>query len=178
MGDIVLVIHMQRGFLEEGNPLYCGDAARAIIPNVQRLLDRELARGSTIIFTADTHAPDDAEFEMWPAHCVQGTEETEIIPELASYPGPTVPSTRYSVFYRTDVAKRLEELRPEKILVCGVCTNICVMHSVADARFRDYEVEVYTDCVATFDDEMHRFALKHMDEVLGAQLVSLDQESP
>ncbi len=177
MADVVLVIHMQRGFLEEGNPLYCGDDARRIIPNVQRLLDRELARGSTIIFTADTHAPDDEEFAMWPAHCVEGTEEAEIIPELASYPGPTVPSTRYSIFYGTDLAERLEQLQPDKILVCGVCTDICVMHTVADARFRDYEVEVYTDCVATFDEEMHRFGLKHMDEVLGAKLVSLDTES-
>lgn len=174
MSDVVLVIDMQRGFLEEGNPLYCGDEARQIIPNVQRLLDRELARGSTIIFTADAHAPDDLEFEIWPAHCIRGTEEAEIIPELASYPGETVPSTRYSAFYGTDLAERLEKLQPEKVLACGVCTDICVMHTVAGARCRDYKVEVYTDCVASFSEEMHDFGLKHMDEILGAELVSLD----
>jgi len=177
VGDVVLVIDMQRGFLEEGNPLFCGDAAREIIPKVQKLLDRELARGSKIIFTADAHAPDDREFEMWPPHCVKGTKEAEIIAELASYPGPRVHSTRYSGFYGTDLAERLEELEPEKIHVCGVCTDICVMHTVADARARDYEVQVYTDCVASFDEEMHRFGLKHMDEILGAELVSVDPAS-
>ncbi len=174
MGDVVLVIDMQRGFLEEGNPLFCGHAARGIIPKVQRLLDRELARGSTIIFTADTHAPDDLEFKMWPPHCVEGTAEAEIIPELASYSGQKVPKTRYSAFYRTDLEERLAEIQPQRILACGCCADICVMHTVADARSRDYEVRVYTDCTAVIDEEMARFTLKHMDKVLGAELVSLD----
>jgi nicotinamidase-related amidase len=167
---------MQRGFLEEGNPLYCGDDARKIISNVQKLLDREVARGSTIIFTADTHAPDDAEFEMWPPHCVEGTEEVEIIPELASYPGERVPKTRYSAFYGTDLGDRLEKLQPEKILVCGCCTDICVLHTVTDARNRDHKVHLYTDCVAVIDEEMARFALKHMDKILGAKLTTMDED--
>jgi nicotinamidase/pyrazinamidase len=177
MGDVVLVIDMQRGFLEEGNPLFCGEPARKIIPRVQKLLDREVGRGSTILFTADAHAPDDKEFEMWPAHCVVGTEEAEIIPELAAYPGSRIDTARYSAFYGTDLAARLEELRPNKIHVCGVCTDICVMHTVADARYRDYEVLVYTDCIATFDEQMHQFGLKHMGEILGAQLTSIDQDA-
>jgi len=53
MADLVIVVDMQRGFLEEGNPLYCGDEARRIIPHVQRLLDEQLKKGSTLIFTAD-----------------------------------------------------------------------------------------------------------------------------
>jgi nicotinamidase-related amidase len=177
MADAVLVIDMQRGFLEDGNPLYCGDSAREIIPKVQKLLDREMARGSTIIFTADAHAPDDLEFEMWPPHCIEGSEEAEIIPELASYGGLSIHSARYSAFYGTDLGQRLEELGPEKIHVCGVCTDICVLHTVTDARARDYDVVVYSDCVATFDEEMHRFGLKHMDEILGAEVASIENES-
>jgi nicotinamidase-related amidase len=48
------------------------------------------------------------------------------------------------------------------------------MHTVADARNRDYEVEVPTDCVASFNDDSHRFTLDHMDKVLGAKLVRLE----
>lgn len=176
MGDVVLVIDMQRGFLEEGNPLFCGEPARRIIPKVQELLDREVAKGSTVIFTADAHAPDDKEFQMWPAHCVKGTEEAEIIPELASYAGRRVDSARYSAFYGTDLEDQLEELRPDRIHVCGVCTDICVLHTVADARSRDYEVVVYSDCVATFDEQMHQFGLKHMGEILGAQIISVERQ--
>ncbi|GAH77040.1 unnamed protein product, partial [marine sediment metagenome] len=35
---------------------------------------------------------------------------------------------------------------------------------------RGYEVEVPVDCVASFDDRAHHFALEHMEKVLGAKL--------
>jgi nicotinamidase-related amidase len=171
MSNVVIVVDMLRGFLEEGHPLYCGPAARAIIPCIQQLLEREIKLGSHIIYLADTHDPDDKEFRMFPAHCIRGTAETEVIPELAKFPGEVIPKRRYSGFYDTVLDARLKELRPEKLIVVGVCTDICVMHSVADARNRDYAVEVPRDCVASFDPEAHAFALKHMEKVLGAKIV-------
>jgi len=172
MPDVVIVVDMQRGFLEEGNPLYCGEGARRVIPHVQRLLDEQLKKGSTLIFTADTHGPQDKEFEIFPPHCIEGTEEAEIIPELASYPSQRLPKRRYSAFYDTDLDERLAALNPEKLIVCGICTDICVLHTVADARNRDYPVEIYTNCVASFDEEAHHFALRHMKNILGAKLVT------
>jgi nicotinamidase/pyrazinamidase len=172
MANVVLVVDMLRGFCEEGYPLYVGEPARRIIPNIQRLLEREKATGATAIFICDNHEPDDLEFQMFPRHCVRGTVEAEIIPELAPYADVIIPKQRYSGFFNTDLEKRLAELRPDKVIVCGVCTDICVMHTVADARNRDYPVEVPTDCVATFDEEAHRFALQHMERILGAKLVS------
>ncbi|MGC8786334.1 MAG: cysteine hydrolase family protein [Anaerolineae bacterium] len=171
MNNVVIVVDMLRGFLEEGHPLFCGPEARKIIPCVQQLLQRESAKGSHIIFLADTHDPDDKEFAMFPAHCVRGTAECEIIPELAQFQGEVIPKRRYSGFYDTVLEERLEELQPEKIIVVGVCTDICVMHTVADARNRDYVVEVPRDCVASFDPEAHAFALKHMEKILGAKVV-------
>ena len=173
MSNVVIVVDMQRGFLEEGNPLFCGDKARQIIPNVQKLLAEEVARGSTLLFTADTHDPDDKEFQMFPPHCVRGSAEAEIIPELSEFveKGTVISKNRYSGFFGTDMEERLAKLAPEKIIICGVCTDICVMHTVADARSRDYAVEVPRDCVASFDPEAHEFALKHIEKVLGAKVV-------
>jgi nicotinamidase/pyrazinamidase len=173
MADAVIIVDMQRGFLEEGNPLYCGDGARSIIPHVVELLREEAARDSALFFTADTHDSDDKEFEMFPAHCVRGTAEAEIIPELAEFAaqGTVIHKRRYSAFFGTDLAQRLAELKSDRLIVAGVCTDICVMHTVADARNRDYAVEVVQSAVASFDPEAHRFALRHMDNILGAKLV-------
>jgi nicotinamidase-related amidase len=173
MTNAVLVIDMIRGFLEEGHPLYCGDDARRIIPNVQALLEKELASGARVLFMCDNHAPNDLEFRMFPPHCVRGTPEAQVIPELAGYQGEVIPKTRYSAFYGTPLHERLAELAPARIVVCGVCTDICVCHTVADARNRDYEVEVPTDCVASFDERAHRFALEHIEKVLGARLTTV-----
>ena len=173
MANAVLVIDMLRGFLEEGYPLYCGAKARHIIPNIQSLLERELAQGAKVFFICDHHDPDDLEFEMFPPHCIAGTAEAEVIPELARYPGGKIPKKRYSGFFGTPLETKLKELKPEKIIVCGVCTDICVLHTTADARNRDYPVEVPVDCVASFDEEAHQFALEHMEKILGAKLTSI-----
>jgi len=173
MPNAVLVVDMLRGFLEEGYPLYIGDNARHIIPTIKRLLEQELARGSTVFFICDHHAPDDPEFKMFPPHCIEGTVEAEVIPELARYPGEVIPKRRYSAFFGTPLDEKLNKLKPEKLIVCGVLTNICVMHTVADARNRDYDVEVPVNCVASSDEDAHRFALEHMERILGAKLTSV-----
>ena len=173
MSDAVLVIDMLRGFLEEGYPLCCGERARHIIPNIRTLLESERQKGSQIFFINDSHTPDDPEFKMFPPHCITGTEEARVIPDLSGFKGEVIPKRRYSAFYGTPLEEKLKKLKPGKIIVVGVCTDICVMHTVADARNRDYNVEVPVDGVASFDEAAHRFALKHMDSILGATLTSI-----
>jgi nicotinate phosphoribosyltransferase len=170
MANAVLVIDMIKGFLEKGYPAYCGRRARGIIPNVQGLLERELAQGAKAFLLCDHHAPDDPEFKMFPRHCVEGTVETEIVPEFAGYPGEVIAKRRFSGFFDTPLEKKLSQLKPDKLIVCGICTDICVLQTVADARTRDYEVEIPVDCVASFNEAAHRWALEYMEKTLGAKL--------
>jgi len=172
MTDALLVVDMLKGFLEPGHNLYCGDEARKIIPSVKHLIEEKLGQGAKVFYICDSHDPDDLEFKMFPVHCVRGTEESEIIPELSNYPGEIILKRRYSAFFDTDLGQRLKELNLDKVVICGVCTDICVMHTAADSRNRDYEVEVPIDCVATFDSEAHKYALQHMEKILGVRLSS------
>jgi len=172
MSSAVLVVDMLKGFLEPGHNLYHEDSRR-IIPNVRRLVAEQQSAGGAVLFVSDHHDPDDLEFNMFPVHCVIGTEETQVIPELAEFvtPDNVIPKKRYSGFFNTSLADRLAALAPEKLLVCGVATNVCVLHTTSDARNRDYEVEVYSDCVSGPDPEAHRWALSHCQRVLGAKVV-------
>jgi len=176
MSNVVLVVDMLRGFLEEGYPLFIGDDCRRIIPNIRALLERETSQGSMIIYLCDNHTPDDLEFEMFPPHCIEGTEEVKVISELQEFPGEVIPKRRYSGFFDTPLETRLKELNPEKLVICGVAANICVMHTAADARNRDYIVEIPVDCVASLSPDVHRFALNHMEKVLGVVLTSLKDQ--
>ena len=171
MANVVLVVDMVRGFLEEGYSLYCGHDARTIIPEVQNLLEKELAKGSSLFYICDTHEPDDLEFQMFPVHCIKGTIESEIIPELREFPGERIDKQRYSGFYDTDLENKLAQIRPEKVIICGVCTDICVMHTAADARNRDYHVEIPMPAVATFNQEASKWAFDHMEQILGVTLL-------
>jgi nicotinamidase/pyrazinamidase len=170
---VVFVADMVRGFCEEGRNLYVGPTVREIIPRIRDLLEREKAAGSHTIFICDTHDPDDKEFEMFPPHCIRGTEEPDVIPELAEFAEEVMPKRRYSAFFETNLAERLAELKPDTIIITGVCTNICILYTAAEARYYDYNVEIPADCVATFDPDAHTFALKQMQTVLGASVTGL-----
>ena len=84
---------------------------------------------------------------------------------------------RYSGFFETNLDALLEAARPEQVTVIGVCTDICVLHTVADLRNRDYQVVVPASAVATFDapghpgDEVQKWALAHLAGVLGARVI-------
>ncbi|MCI0843936.1 MAG: cysteine hydrolase, partial [Chloroflexi bacterium] len=103
MSNVVLVIDMVKGFLEPGHNLYCGDESREIIPKVHALLTKEQTAGSEILFISDHHDPDDLEFQVFPVHCVKGTEEPNVIDELAEFVtgDNVIPKNRYSVFFNT-----------------------------------------------------------------------------
>jgi len=173
VGDLLIVVDMLRGFLEAGRPLDVGQRARDIIPCVRNRVAAYHDGGKPVIFLADSHAPDDAEFERFPAHCVRGTEEAEVIPELARWalPDRIVPKTRYSGFFGTDLEQRVVQIAPSLVEVVGVCTNICVLYTVEELRNRDIPTVVPADCVASFDDAAHQFALDQMGNVLGAEVI-------
>jgi len=177
MPKAVLVIDMLKGFCLPGYPLFCGESALEIIPGVKKLLQTESRKGSRIFFIADSHLPHDPEFALFPPHCIQGTSESEVIEELAGIPGERIEKQRYSAFFNTPLEEKLDALKPSALIVCGVCTDICVMHTVADARNRDYAVEVPVDCVASFDPEAHRWALQHMQKILGARLTGKENDA-
>ena len=115
MSNVVLVIDMVKGFLEPGHNLYCGDESREIIPRVHNLLAQERAAGSEILFISDHHDPDDLEFQVFPVHCVKGTEEPNVIPELSEFltGDNVIPKNRYSGFFNTDLEARLAAGTPE-----------------------------------------------------------------
>lgn len=176
MSRAVIVVDMIRGFCETGN--LASPRLAGVIDCIRKLLEREWEQGSDLIFLADTHDEDDPEFEMFPPHCIEGSGEEEVIPELQPYleKAALVEKTRYSGFHETDLDHELERLDPEEVIVVGVCTDICVMHTVADLRNRDYPVTVVRDCVETYDspghvaDHINEFAISHMRDILGVTI--------
>ena len=83
---------------------------------------------------------------MFPPHCVEGSGEDEIVHELRELAaGATVVRKhRFSGFYGTELERLLAGC-PAWSRWPGVCTDICVLHTVADLRIRDYQVVVHRD---------------------------------
>ena len=82
-----------------------------------------------------------------------------------------IPKRRYSGFIGTDLEMNLRELGISKLILTGVCTNICVLYTAADARMRGLHVTVPRDSVASFDEAAHEWALKELQGTLNAEIV-------
>ena len=52
-----------------------------------------------------------------------------------------------------------------------MCTDICVLHTAVDAYNLGYEIVIHENCVQSFDEEGHRWALRHFKNTLGAEIV-------
>lgn len=173
----VIVIDVLNGFCKAGN--LASPRLAKVIPGIRELLEKELAAGSEVIFVADTHAPDDPEFEVFPPHCIAGSGEDEVVDELKPYVsrGTLVRKDRYSAFAGTRLERILSEIDPAEVILAGVCTDICIMHTAADLRDLRYRVAVPRDCVETYDapghdgDETGGFAVAHMRDVLGVRII-------
>jgi nicotinamidase/pyrazinamidase len=169
---VLIIVDMLNDFLDPKGALYCGETAPEIVPFIQRRLNQQRKAGQAVIFLQDAHDPDDAEFERFPPHCIAGTWGSEVIPALKPLAGETViPKKRYSGFFHTDLDDHLQGLGAKAAEVVGVCTSICVMDTVGGLANRDYAIVVPEAGVADFDAEMHRFALKRMARLYGAQIL-------
>ncbi len=171
----LLVIDVQRDFVDPNGALYFKGAESVVEPILERVREYK-SRGLPVITTQDWHDPEDREFEVWPKHCVAGTDGARLTEklemELEGYENHhAIKKARFSAFYKTNFEDLIKELGIDEFEVVGVVTNICVLFTVEELRNRDIPVKVYTKGVKSYDEELHEFALRQMKEVLGVELV-------
>lgn len=172
MPQPLLVIDMLHDFLDEKGTLYLGGAAAQVRENVKKRLFEQRSAGEPVLYVMDRHLPGDAEFQMFPPHCLAGEWGAEVVGDLKPEKGDfLVPKRRYSAFFGTDLDLTLREMKAKGIELAGVCTQICILYTAVEARMLNYEVTVRRNCVASFDPEAHRFALKEMEQTLGVKVI-------
>ena len=170
----VLVVDMLKDFIKPG--FIPPERASATVQAISRLLRRARAKGVPVVYVCDSHLPDDGEFRLWPRHAVRGTEGAEVVEELKPREGDyVVRKRRYSGFYGTDLDLLLRELGVDTVIIVGVATHICVLHTAADAYFRGYRIVVPRDCVNAPSDEDNEWGLRYMERMYGA-LVKWSEE--
>lgn len=75
---------------------------------------------------------------------------------------------KHSAFYQTPLELLLKHLGAERLVLCGVSTNSCVLFTANDAYMRDMKLVVPRDCVAACNAREHEFALEQMEAMLKA----------
>jgi nicotinamidase/pyrazinamidase len=176
-GRALIVTDVQEGFTRQGN--LASETCTAAIPRIVSIVERAFDDGVPVIFTKDSHVENDLEFQMFPPHCIVGTSEHDLVEELRPFEdraAAVIQKRRYSAFFETELERVLNEVDVDEVRICGVCTDICVLHTTSDLRNRDFPVTVLRDGVETFDapghdhDEVNAWAFAHIEKILGAKV--------
>ncbi len=140
----LIIVDMVNDFVHPKGSLLVPSAA-GTIGDIRKLLDAARNSGVHVAFTQDTSTENDPEFALWPRHCVKGTWGWQIIDELAPREPEelVVQKYRYDGFYESSLDHFLARVWGVKnLVIVGTVANVCVLHTVASAALRWYNVIV------------------------------------
>ncbi len=180
---LLVICDMVIGFAEHG--ALASPRVAALTPAIGQLLEQCRAKGIPAVAFADTHPQNAAEFERYPVHCAEGTDECEILPQLQEIGGyVTIPKNSTNGML-TEAFPQYLQTHPQcrTVLLCGCCTDICVMQfaltlkAYGDTNNHPYRIIVPEALTDTFDgpghdgDTFHLLALQLMEQA-GIELIS------
>ena len=141
--DAMLIVDMQVGLLQ-GKPKH---DLSGVIERINRLASKIRAESGKVIFIQHCGAKGDA-FEP-------ETPGWQFLPELLRYPSDIVVRKDLNdPFAGTDLQARLEEIAPDRVLITGWATDLCVDATVRSAVSNHHHVVVVADG-HTLNDRPH-----------------------
>ena len=158
----LFIVDMVVGFVHSG--ALSSPRVAAIVNNVGEL--NEKTKGFNKLFFLDNHEKDSQEFNYFPSHCINGTNEAELIPELQINSSENVlyvkknSTNGFHTKEFQDWLKEHEE-KTDNYLITGCVTDICVLQfalslkSYFNERNKNKRVIVPMNCVETYDGGSH-----------------------
>ena len=146
-------------------------AALAIAPRIGALKRRCIDAGVPVVFVNDNRGRWRSEFrELVRVSIVESEIGAAIAEHLRPGDGDySVLKPKQSAFYATPLDLLLRHLRVTRLLVSGVASEQCIVISAAEAKMRDYDVVVPSDCIADQTAARTARALRHLREALGIE---------
>lgn len=182
MKKAFVVVDMVKDFMQEDGVLFCGEQAFRVVQPIKDVIDTlDDNDVDIVIFVSDSHAEDDAEFELYDPHAITGTKGAELIDELSMYTEKPnvyfVDKTRFSAFHDTNLLENMLDFNNiDTIELAGVCTDICILATAIDAITRGYKVNINIDHVDSFDPDGHVSALLHILPKFGVNIIGNVEE--
>jgi len=188
---ILWEVDPQVDFMLPGGKLYVSGAER-LLPNIQRLTRAACENKAFLVSHGCFHPPDDAEFKIFPPHCLKGTAGAEFVPEalaenvarvaneaearlpedLSAYQQILLEKQTLDIFESRHASTLVERLgRDAEFLVFGVVTEYCVSFAVQGLLARGRRVAVIQDAIETLNQEESRKTIATLQE-RGARLTT------
>jgi nicotinamidase/pyrazinamidase len=164
----LLVVDLQNDFADRAGSLYVS-GGEDVVPFANAEIERARTAGASVLYTQDWHPGTTPHFQkdggVWPVHCVQDTWGADFHPDLVA-DGPVVRKgvdgrdgySGFSVRHPEtgEVAPtRLESLlrvrSVERVVICGLATDYCVVETALDARRLGFDAVVLREGIRAVD---------------------------
>ena len=89
-------------------------------------------------------------------HCIRGTEDVEIVDEIAPEEGDLIIEKRMlSGFFSSELDFTLRELGVKKLIIGGVAAEACVLKTALDAFELGYDLTLVEDCIGSMSQKRY-----------------------
>jgi nicotinamidase/pyrazinamidase len=176
--SVLIVVDVQNCFVAGGT--LAVPHGEDVVPIINRLA----ARFANVVVTQDWHTPGHVSFAsshpgkrpydtvdlaygtqvLWPDHCVMGTDDARLVPDLDTTRAQLVirkgfhrELDSYSAFQEADhhtatgLGGYLQERKISRVFVCGLATDFCVAWTAIDARKAGFDTSVIEDACRAID---------------------------
>ncbi len=168
----VILIDMINAVAKGGNepPYSVPPNRQRVIDNFVRLVGHCRSVGTPLIYITTYRRPDNADAPRTIADVggggvpmLEGTPAVEVIDELSPQPGDyVIVKPRFSAYYGTNLEGVLNDLGTETILVGGISTQRSVEGTARDAKNRDMQCVVVSDCCTAGEEDVHQMTIDHV----------------
>ncbi|HWG94480.1 MAG TPA: isochorismatase family protein [Mycobacteriales bacterium] len=166
----LVVVDVQNDFADPSGGLYVRGGEH-VAPLVAAEVAAARAAGALVVTTQDWHPADTPHFVKdggtWPVHCVGGTWGAELAPGVPEpdvrvrkgtggedgYSGFTVRDPVSGAETPTALEGLLRDRGVERLVVCGIATDYCVLETVLDGVRLGFPTTVLQDAVRAVDLE-------------------------
>lgn len=178
----LLVIDLERGFIDESSPL-CIRGAAATLPACGQAIAYAREAGVPVFFIHRAYRANGSDVEAcrypgWqaggkplaPGSTGPGSVETppDVTPQEGDY---VVLKPRFSAFFHTELDLILRRLEVRTLYLTGTTTPNCIRTTCYDGLSLDYNVGILTDCCSSNSDEIQQANMVDMANI-GATLMT------
>ena len=170
--NLLVVVDMVEGFVNFG--ALADKNINKITPNILNLIKKAKEQKAVVITFRDSHGMEDDEFNTFPVHCLKGSPESQLIPQLKAvqkYIDLDIEKNTTNGFVTDKFQKLVNNVEFDNVVVTGCCTDICVLNFVSS--YIDYvkrndlktKIIVVEDACYTFDGVGHNAEQFHQDAI-------------
>lgn len=188
--NALILVDYTYDFVAPDGKLTAGVPAQAIDENIAQAIEAALKKGDYVFVMNDLHLEGDEshpESALFPPHNLKGSQgralygktakTLECYQTLDNKQIHYMDKFRYSAFAGTALDMLLRQNKIEVLEIAGVCTDICILHTAISAYNLGYQATIYENRVASFNPEGHRFALAHLKNTLGFNVITEEEKT-